>query len=77
MRLSQKALNHEEHEGHEGKRTALLCVLRVLRGSLLFRAFCDALYISLFILLLPMLGTLEHSGLRERAETLISSVKNA
>ena len=35
---STKALNHEEHEGHKGK-----AILRALRGSLLFRAFCDAL----------------------------------
>ena len=39
---SIKALNHEEHEGHKGKEKALLRALRVLRGSLLFRAFCDA-----------------------------------
>ena len=39
---SLKALNHEGHEGHEGKEKVFLRALRVLRGSRLFRAFCDA-----------------------------------
>ena len=38
---SIKASNHEGHEEHKGKEKALLCALRVLRGSLLFRAFCE------------------------------------
>ena len=48
---SSPGIGRKKHKSFEPRRTrraqrkrkALLCALRVLRGSLLFRAFCDAL----------------------------------
>ena len=45
--------------------------------DILGESFTKNRYMSLFILLLPMIGMLERFGLRERAETLIGSMKNA
>jgi len=45
--------------------------------SILGASFTKNRYMSLFILILPMIGLLEHYGLKERAEILISSMKNA
>ncbi len=45
--------------------------------SILGSSFTQNRYMSLFILVLPMIGVLERFGLRERAETLISSIKQA
>ena len=46
--------------------------------SILAESFINNRYISLFIMLLPMIiGMLERFGLPERAETVISSMKNA
>jgi len=45
--------------------------------SILGASFTKNRYMSLFILILPMIGVLEYFGLRERAETLISSMKKA
>lgn len=44
--------------------------------SILGSSFTKNRYMSLFILILPMIGLLEHYGLRERAEALICSMKN-
>jgi len=41
------------------------------------QSFTRNRYMSLFILVLPMIGVLERHGLRERAETLIASIKKA
>lgn len=41
------------------------------------QSFTKNRYMSLFILVLPMIGILERHGLRERSEQLISSIKNA
>ncbi|UJF17553.1 DUF969 domain-containing protein [Vibrio sp. SS-MA-C1-2] len=45
--------------------------------SILGASFTKNRYMSLFILVLPMIGVLERYGLRERAETLIGSIKKA
>ncbi len=45
--------------------------------SILGASFTKNRYMSLFILILPMIGLLEHYGLKERAEALISSMKNS
>ena len=45
--------------------------------SILGESFTKNRYMSLFILILPMIGILERFGLRQRAETLIASMKNA
>ncbi|WP_122034627.1 DUF969 domain-containing protein [Aliivibrio sp. EL58] len=45
--------------------------------SILGASFTQNRYMSLFILVLPMIGVLERFGLRERAETLIGSIKQA
>lgn len=45
--------------------------------SILGASFTQNRYMSLFILVLPMIGVLERCGLRERAETLISSIQQA
>ena len=45
--------------------------------SVLGASFTKNRYMSLFILILPVIGLLEHYGLRERAEQLISAMKNA
>ncbi|MCL1039465.1 DUF969 domain-containing protein [Shewanella submarina] len=45
--------------------------------SILGESFTNNRYMSLFILVLPMIGVLERFGLRERAEQLIGSIKNA
>lgn len=45
--------------------------------SILGASFIQNRYMSLFILVLPMIGVLERFGLRERAETLIGSIKQA
>lgn len=45
--------------------------------SMLGASFSKNRYMSLFILVLPMIGVLERYGLRERAETLIGSMKSA
>ncbi|MGB5445599.1 MAG: DUF969 domain-containing protein [Psychromonas sp.] len=58
--------------------TGLIAHLNVLEIlSVLGASFTTNRYMSLFILILPMIGILEHYGLRERAEQLISSMKNA
>jgi uncharacterized membrane protein len=58
--------------------TGLIANLNVLEIlSILGASFTKNRYMSLFILILPMIGLLEHYGLRERAEQLISSMKNA
>jgi len=58
--------------------TGLIANLNVLEIlSILGSSFTQNRYMSLFILILPMIGLLEHYGLRERAEQLISSMKNA
>ena len=45
--------------------------------SILGASFTQNRYMSLFIIVLPMIGVLERFGLRERAETLIGSIKQA
>lgn len=45
--------------------------------STLGASFTKNRYMSLFILVLPMIGVLERYGLRHRAETLIGSIKSA
>lgn len=45
--------------------------------SILGESFTKNRYMSLFILILPMIGILERYGLRQRAETLIGSMKSA
>jgi len=55
--------------------TADLPIIDIL--SILGASFTKNRYMSLFILILPMIGLLEHYGLKERAEILISSMKNA
>lgn len=45
--------------------------------SILGASFTKNRYMSLFILVLPMIGVLERYGLRNRAETLIGSIKQA
>ena len=45
--------------------------------SALGASFTKNRYMSLFIIILPMIGLLERFGLRERAEQIISSMKNA
>ncbi|EOA8958749.1 DUF969 domain-containing protein [Vibrio harveyi] len=45
--------------------------------SALGHSFTDNRHMSLFILILPMIGILERFGLRERAESLIRSMRNA
>ena len=55
--------------------TAHLHIIEIL--SILGASFTKNRYMSLFILILPMIGLLEHYGLKERAEILISSMKNA
>lgn len=45
--------------------------------AILGESFTNNRYMSLFILLLPMIGVLERFGLREWAEKLIGSMKNA
>lgn len=45
--------------------------------SLLGQSFTQNRYMSLFILILPMIGILERFGLRQRAGQLISSMKSA
>jgi uncharacterized membrane protein len=58
--------------------TGLVADLNILEIlSVLGASFTKNRYMSLFILILPMIGILEHYGLRERAEQLISSMKNA
>ena len=42
-RKKPKSLEPRRTRRAQRKRKALLCALRVLRGSLLFRAFCDSL----------------------------------
>jgi len=54
---------------------ANLSIIEIL--SILGSSFTKNRYMSLFILVLPMIGLLESYGLRERAETLISSMKKA
>lgn len=65
----------------------ILCagVVTGLVADMPVRAILEALgqsftrnrYMSLFILVLPMIGMLERHGLRERAETLIGSIRKA
>jgi len=58
--------------------TGLIANLNILEIlSILGASFTKNRYMSLFILILPMIGILEHYGLKERAEQLISSMKNA
>ena len=45
--------------------------------SILGASFTQNRYMSLFILVLPMIGVLERFGLRERAEILIGSIQQA
>lgn len=45
--------------------------------SLLGQSFTQNRYMSLFILILPMIGILERYGLRQRAEQIIQSMKKA
>jgi len=45
--------------------------------STLGASFTKNRYMSLFILILPMIGALERFGLRERAESILLSMKNA
>jgi len=54
---------------------ANLSIIEIL--TILGSSFTKNRYMSLFILVLPMIGLLESYGLRERAETLISSMKKA
>ncbi|MGX9418174.1 DUF969 domain-containing protein [Vibrio sp. WJH972] len=54
---------------------AKLDVIEIL--SILGSSFTKNRYMSLFILVLPMIGLLESYGLRERAEILISSMRKA
>ena len=58
--------------------TGLIAHLQIIEIlSILGSSFTKNRYMSLFILILPMIGLLEHYGLKERAEILISSLKNA
>jgi len=58
--------------------TGLIAHLQIVEIlSILGESFTKNRYMSLFILILPMIGLLEHYGLKERAEILISSMKNA
>ncbi|PKF48786.1 DUF969 domain-containing protein [Enterovibrio nigricans] len=52
-----------------------IAVMEIL--SILGQSFTQNRYMSLFILILPMIGILERYGLRQRAEALISSMKKA
>ena len=54
---------------------ANIAIVEIL--SMLGASFSKNRYMSLFILVLPMIGVLERYGLRERAETLIGSMKSA
>lgn len=45
--------------------------------SAIGQAFLRNRYMTLFVLVLPVVGLLEHYGLRERAEILISRIKGA
>lgn len=54
---------------------AQIAVVDIL--AMLGASFSKNRYMSLFILVLPMIGVLERYGLRERAETLIGSMKSA
>ncbi len=54
---------------------ANIAIVEIL--SMLGASFSKNRYMSLFILVLPMIGVLERYGLRERAETLIGSMKGA
>ena len=58
--------------------TGLIAHLQIIEIlSILGSSFTQNRYMSLFILILPMIGLLEHYGLKELAEILISSMKNA
>ncbi len=58
--------------------TGLIANLNILEIlSILGSSFTKNRYMSLFIIILPMIGLLERYGLKERAEQLISSMKNA
>ncbi|AMG29369.1 DUF969 domain-containing protein [Grimontia hollisae] len=52
-----------------------IAVMEIL--SILGQSFTQNRYMSLFILILPMIGILERYGLRQRAERLIGSMKKA
>ncbi|RJX72977.1 DUF969 domain-containing protein [Vibrio sinensis] len=52
-----------------------IAVMEIL--SILGQSFTQNRYMSLFILILPMIGILERYGLRQRAEALIGSMKKA
>ncbi|MEZ8140952.1 hypothetical protein A1OO_15870 [Enterovibrio norvegicus FF-33] len=52
-----------------------IAVMEIL--SILGQSFTQNRYMSLFILILPMIGILERFGLRQRAEALIGSMKKA
>jgi uncharacterized membrane protein len=54
---------------------ANIAIVEIL--SMLGASFSKNRYMSLFILVLPMIGVLERYGLRERAEALIGSMKSA
>jgi len=54
---------------------ANIAIVEIL--SMLGASFSKNRYMSLFILILPMIGVLERYGLRERAETLIGTMKSA
>lgn len=54
---------------------AQIPVMEIL--TILGKSFTNNRYMSLFILILPMIGILERFGLRQRAEALIGSMKNA
>ncbi|WP_413700636.1 5-oxoproline transporter, DUF969 family subunit [Psychromonas sp. KJ10-10] len=61
-----------------GFATGLVAKLNIIEIlSILGSSFTKNRYMSLFILVLPMIGLLESYGLRERAEALISSMKQA
>lgn len=58
--------------------TGLIAHLQIIEMlNILGSSFTKNRYMSLFIIILPMIGLLEHYGLKERAEILISSMKNA
>lgn len=58
--------------------TGLIAHLQIIEMlSILGSSFTKNRYMSLFIIILPMIGLREHYGLKERAEILISSMKNA
>lgn len=54
---------------------AQISIMEIL--SILGQSFTQNRYMSLFILILPMIGILERCGLRQRAELLIASMKKA